>query len=276
MAVRIIRRGRGGRAKAVRPQKGRVAGVNKRIRSYVKSAVKAQAETKYVANSYSDDTHPSLTSWDAPVNLTGAVAGKYRPALPVVSQGTGDYQRVGAKIMPTACFTDLTLGYKAKDLSCSEVVAVIYYGTCKAGRTWQSTTPIQSATDLLDDGDGTTSAFGGSKNDLLQPINKHMYNAKRMLVHLGKSTGVLNARQNAGLAEGALATSFGSSFKTVRLNFKPPKALQYDQTAHNWPSNYAPWFAVSFCRVDELDTDPILDAGTLTVSSLSHMYFKDV
>ena len=175
--------------------------------------------------------------------------------------------------MPTKLYTDLTVGYQATDISCNEVIVTIYYGTTRAGKTWQASTPIQSAGDLLDNGDGTTSSFSGIKSDLLYPINKAMNNARQITFRLGKSEGLLNP--SGALLQGAYATSNGGSFKKLRLNFKPPKSLVYDQTTYVWPSNYAPWYAISFTRVDDIQTSSI-DVGRINVSSLNHMYFKDV
>lgn len=277
MVVRFATKTRGGKKAVMRLAGGhrgkRVPQKAVTVAKYINKLINKKFETKYVANSYSDDTHPFAANWFAPVNLTAI--GNYHPALPAMAQGVGDYQRIGARVSPVKCFTDLTVGFSNTDISCNEIMCCIYYGTSKAGKTWQSTTPIQSAGDLLDDGDGTTSAFSGTKADLLQPINKHMYNAKRIMFKLSKVAGVLNqyAPTPAGLNPGALATSNGPSFKTVRLNFKTPKTLQYDQTAHSWPSNFAPWFAISFTRVDDvLNTDM---SNIVNVSSLSHLYFKD-
>ena len=205
--------------------------------------------------------------------LTLSTVNTYHPALPALGQGVGDYQRVGNKVMPTKLYTDLTVGYQATDISCNEVIVTIYYGTTRAGKTWQASTPIQSAGDLLDNGDGTTSSFSGIKSDLLYPINKAMNNARQITFRLGKSEGLLNP--SGALLQGAYATSNGGSFKKLRLNFKPPKSLVYDQTTYVWPSNYAPWYAISFTRVDDIQTSSI-DVGRINVSSLNHMYFKDV
>lgn len=247
-----------------------------KLRALVHKVLKGASETKYVSNTYDTYNLPFTANWSAPVNL--AAIGNYHPGMPALTQGVGDFQRVGAKVMPTKVYTDLTVGYTATDISCNEIIVAIYYGTTKAGKTWQAGTPIQSAGDLLDNGDGTTGAFSGNKADLLYPINRHMNNAKRITFKLGKTAGVLNDNGQQNLLNGAYATSNGGSFKTVRLNFKPPKALQYDQTAHTWPSNYAPWYAISWCRVDDRATNPMnpVDLSRVNVSSLSHMYFKDV
>lgn len=277
MAVRIVRRvrrGRGGRMMTVRPRNARRGAGRPTLARLVAKVLKGQSETKYVSNALADNTTPLTANWYAPINLA-AITG-FKPALPTVTQGVGDFQRVGNKIMPTKLYTDLCVGYTALDVSCNEVIVTIYYGTTKAGKTWQGGNPVQSVNDLLDNGDGTTGAFTGLKADLLYPINKAAMNAKRITFRLGKTSGVLNDNGAAAVANGAYATSNGGSFKTVRLNFKPPKALYYDQSAYVWPSNYAPWYAVSFTRVDDFATNNPLDAKRISVSSLNHMYFKDV
>ena len=166
----------------------------------------------------------------------------------------------------------------ASDISCAQIMVVVYYGTTKAGKTWQNSTPIQSVNDLLDNGDGTTGSFGGQQADLLYPINKHMNNAKRIVFRLGKSEGVLNdnGASVAGI-DGAYSTSNGMAFKQLTLNFKAPKALQYDRATDLWPSNFAPWYAISWCRIDDRTTGgSVHDDRLVNVSALNHMYFKDV
>lgn len=262
---------------SVRPRnvrKGPNARGRPTLAQLVSKVLQGKSETKYVSNAMADNTIVLPANWFAPTNLT-AFNG-FKPAIPTLSQGVGDFQRVGNKIMPTKLYTDLCVGYSATDVSCNEVIVTIYYGTTKAGKTWQGTNPVQSVNDLLDNGDGTTGAFTGMKADLLYPINRAAMNAKCITFRLGKTSGVLNDNGAAAVTNGAYSTSNGSSFKRVRLNFKPPRALYYDQTAYVWPSNYAPWYAVSFTRVDDLATNNPLDAQRINVSSLNHMYFKDV
>lgn len=276
MPVRIVRR-RGGRQVNVRARNvaGRANKARKNLKALVAKVLKGQSETKYVSNALADNTTPLTANWYAPVNLT--TVGTYHPAIPAVTQGVGDFQRIGNKIMPTSLKTTLNFGYKATDVSCNEIIVTVYYGTTKAGKTWQAGTPIQSPNDLLDNGDGTTGAFTGMKADLLYPINKAMNNAKRIIFRMGKTEGVLMDNGGSGaVANGAYATSNGGSFHSLTLTHKPPKALVYDQTGYQWPSNYAPWYAVSFTRVDDRATSNALDNQLLVVSALNHMYFKDV
>lgn len=271
MAVRIVKVGRGGRRGLMRKPRGKKRPT---LQQLVVKVVKGQAETKYCSNAYQNNLAPLPANWFAPTNLTAI--GSYYPAIPAVNQGVGDFQRVGEKIMPTSLKTTLNFGYKATDVSCNEIIVVVYYGTTKAGKTWQAGTPIQSANDLLDNGDGTTGAFIGQKSDLLYPINKDMNNAKRLVFRMGKSSGVLMDNGSAAVLNGAFSTSNGTSFAQCTLTFKPPKALYYEAAANLWPSNYAPWYAVSFTRVDDQATSAVLDDKLLVVSALNHMYFKDV
>lgn len=247
-----------------------------KLRKMVQKIVKGASETKYVANVYKDSTTLQTLYWPAPINL--GASGNYYPALPALTQGVGDYQRIGAKVLPMSCKTTLNVGYLSRDLSCNQIMVVIYYGTTKAGKTWQASTPIQSANDLLDNGDGTTGSWGGQQADLLYPINKHMNNAKRIVFRMGKTEGVLNDNGvSVGGIDGAYSTSNGMAFRQVQLNFKPPKALQYDRPTDLWPTNYAPWYAISWCRIDERSTgSSTSDDSLVNVSALNHMYFKDV
>lgn len=247
-----------------------------KLRKMVQKIVKGASETKYVSNVYKDSTTQQLLYWPAPINL--GASGNYYPALPALTQGVGDYQRIGSKVLPTSVRTNLNVGYLSRDVSANQIMVVIYYGTTKAGKTWQNSTPIQSVNDLLDNGDGTSGSFGGQQADLLYPINKHMNNAKRITFRLGKTEGVLNDNGvSVAGADGAYSTSNGMAFHQVQLNFKAPKALQYERATDLWPSNFAPWYAISWCRIDERSTgSSTSDDSLVNVSALNHMYFKDV
>jgi len=248
----------------------------KKLRTMVQKIVKGASETKYVSNVYKDNSTLQSQYWNAPTNL-GASAS-YFPALPALQQGVGDFQRIGAKILPTSVRTTLNVGFMARDISAAQIMVVVYYGTPKAGKTWQNSTPIQSVNDLLDNGDGTTGSFGGQQADLLYPINKHMNNAKRITFRLGKTLGVLNdnGASVAGV-DGGYSTSNGMAFHQLTLKFTPPKALQYDRSTDLWPSNYAPWYVISWCRIDERTTGGSVNDSTLVnVAALNHMYYKDV
>lgn len=276
-----------------------IAPVAKAIRSYkrktfnarVKRVVKRLGETKYVANAPADNAGFLNMPWLTNANLNNV--NTYYPAIPSVSQGDDDHERDGSVIQPTSLRVKLNFHFN-QDLSGNAIIptnpgqflVVIYYGTSKKRKSWDDQNPIQSADDLLDRGDGTTDGFSGNLGQLLMPINKKTYNAKRIMFKLGKTEGVLSSydpQVSPGVSatveqSGGYSTSGGQSFKSITLNFKPPQKLHYEEDDSNFPNNYAPWYAVAAIPVNRQTTPYTNVAGQyppISVTSECQMWYKD-
>lgn len=229
-------------------------------------------ETKYVANAYDAAGNQLPTLWYSQGNL-GAV-GDFYPALPRLGQGTDDYQRVGNKITPVSMAVSLKIGLNAQDLSANSLIGVIYYGTSRTEKTWQNNNPLQTA-GILDNGDGANTSWGGVRYDLTKPLDKKIVNARRIVFRLSKTGGIQNSDVGGATTQpGNFATSNGLSEKSFMLRFRGPKSLMYQQATSQYPSNYAPWYAVGFCHADG-SALTAADANLVNVNSKCHMYFKD-
>lgn len=279
--VRLVPRG-GGRATAVRM--GRQAMRSMRVRrgpvrpkgqfaKKVLAVVSRQEETKYVANAY-DATGAVLPNlWYSQGNITAV--GDYNPALPKLTQGEDDFQRIGNKIRPTSVAVSLKIGINALDLSANSLIGVIYYGTSRTEKTWQNNNPIQTVA-ILDNGDGTNSSFNGVRYDLTKPLDKKLVTARRITFRLSKTGGIQNSDNGVATTQpGNFSTSNGLSEKSFMLRFRAPKSLSYQQAASTYPTNYAPWYAIGFCHADGSPLTAHDQQNLVNINSKCHMYFKD-
>lgn len=252
----------------------KMALMRKRRNPIVKQVMKAitkTEETKYVANVYSDSTTVQSQPYFAPINL-GAV-GNFLPALPAITQGPGDYQRIGNKIMPVSVATSLQVSFNPTDVSANEILCVVYYGTSKSGKSWVAGNPLNSAR-ILETGDATEQViFDGSKSTLQFPIDKKQVTMRKKVFKLAKTGGVQNSDAATG-APGAYSTNNGPVEKSLLLKFRKPKQLNYAKGTDLWPTNYAPIYAVSFCHVDGSALTHN-DETLIQVQARNHMYFKD-
>lgn len=265
------RRARLARRRVRKYSKGKKSPMTTKIAKIVQRLITKKEETKYVANAPADNAGTDLGGlWYATPQLT--TVGSYYPAMPVLTQGTDDYQRIGNKINPTSLAMSVKVGFNATDLSCNAIYGVIYYGTSKAGKTWQNDTPVTTAA-ILDDGQGAVQPWNASRYQLNLPIDRKYFSLKRIVFKLSKTTGVLN-HENGTANQGNFATSSGQSDRNFLLRFKTPKQLLYAQGTHRFPQNYAPFWGIGFCHTDG-STITAADDNMVNVSSRCHMYYKD-
>lgn len=274
-AMRYRRNLRKQRQRRIRRQRGRRVG--KGLRQAINSIVLRNQETKYVANALDIGGASLGALW--PVKPTFNLFNDIKPAIPNLTEGSGDYQRIGSKVHPTSLAVSLKMTFNAKDLSANELMAVVYYGTDRANRTFQGgTSPIQT-TNILNNGDGTNKPWSGLLGDLNYPTDKTLFSLKRKVFRLSKTGGNMNS-DIGGQNNGAFSTSNGLSEVSTLLKFRPPKTLLYNNDTDTYPSNYAPWFYVGFCHADgsaltPSDYDPTTKVSLVYASTRCHMWYKD-
>lgn len=233
-----------------------------------------QGETKYSANNFNAAGGPLGATWFSPGTL-GLVAD-FVPAISQVTQGNGDFQRVGNIIEPKSCTVSLRIGYNATNVDANNTYVVVYYGVSKAFKTWQNNNPVSTVA-ILDNGDGTSVQWAGLRNQLALPTDKKMFTLKRKVFRLSKTPGVLNNDVNPpGTQGGSYATSNGYNVRSLLLRFKPPTHLKYNLAGDVYPQNFAPFYAVGFCHADGTALVFPGDDALINVSSRTHLYFKDL
>lgn len=240
----------------------------------IQRVVSRNQETKYVANYPSDGAGASLgVFWYTQGNMPNIT--NFYPAIPALTQGTDDYERVGNKIHLSNLALSVRVGFNAQDTKAQSLLGVLIYGVDKAGKTWNNVHPLQTAS-ILDNGDGTNTTFGGTRADLNKPLDKKLVTARRIVFRLSKTEGLQNSDvSGASVVAGNYSTSNGLSEKSFLLKFKNyPRNLMYATHTDTFPQNFAPWWAIGFCHADgsALTAD---DANLVNVTSKCHMYFKD-
>lgn len=238
----------------------------------VMAIVRRSEETKYVATDVNSAGAPNGPNWNPTPNMVNI--NSIKPAVPILLQGVGDYQRIGQRIAPVSLKVTLNIGLNPQDLSANSLIGCIWYGTAKNGGSWANANPLPT-TAVLDNGDGTDVAWAGLRNQLNLPFDRTLVSLKRIVFRLSKTSGIQNS-DNGGPATpaGNYSTANGLSEKSFVLRFKPPKQLVYNLIADTYPQNYAPFYYIGFCHADGSNYTA-QDNELVNVSSRVHMRFKD-
>lgn len=234
--------------------------------------VVGRSETKYVASNVDYAGNALAEPWysNGPIILTSAT-----PAIPLLTQGVGDFQRVGNMINPTSLKVTLKFGFNPVDVDTHSCYVVVYYGVSRDTKTWAAGNNPMGTANFLDNGDGTSVPFSGIVTALNKPIDNKQFIMKRIVFPLSKTEGLQSGYLNPAAQKDNYATSNGRSTKTLTLTFKPPKTLRYNLAADTYPQNYAPFYAVGFCNADSSALDLPGDRELIWCSSRVHMTYKD-
>jgi len=275
-------------------RKAVIAAKRKTFNQRVRRVINRVSETKYVANQFASGAAesapgvPNNLTMPYTVNANLATVNQYLPALPALTLGDDDWQRDGSVVQPSGLRTKLNFYFdQGLDVSGNVIttnpgqfIVKVFHGVGKKQKLWAAgETPIVSAADLLEKGDGTTQSANGNLNELMYPINKKAYNAKCKTFIMGKTDGVITANSGQPAVTGGYATSAGSSFKSISLKFSPPKKLQYEDDKAIFPNNYAPWYAIIAYPLNQYNTaftNPPTKPIPVKVVAECQMWYKDM
>jgi len=256
-----------------------------------------KTETKYIGQWITTNALPNgvapfgTPEWENAIQPLGAHdqtgAQYWSVALPAMTQGITDINRIGDKIEPTSHRVKMTLRLARTQVSISEgnpsfgvtattpvaqqipldVTAYIFYGYVKSLKTYQGaaastylgTSVIVSGQNeatramqkLLDLGDTNFASFTGSQEYAQLPLSSYV-NMKVKKVHFRQSYGWINSAQGlvSTLDPTPNTDSQNTIMKQVTLKFKPPAKLAYKTSTDIYPENYAPVFAVAYVYND--------------------------
>lgn len=276
--------------RSMRPLRRRkVAKLSKPVVRAVNRIVSRRSETKYVAQPLFTrqvpiygDTFPS-----------GATTGQIYEMIPDLFQGTAgttEYQRVGVKVNPTRLTADVDLrfnnltqvleGGTPLDRASWDIDVHMWYGYVRRYKNEADVLANNNniLNNLLENGQGTTLRWGGGPYDHFNRVNKEWFNLKHKVVRMYRPLGA----QNLATVAGGLTTYFPQDIhKVVRLGFKLPKTLLYNETNPS-PENYAPILIIGYQHRDgtqasnsTTDTATLLGKPALMMNVKRHMYFKD-
>jgi len=169
-------------------------------------------------------------------------------ALPRVSQGVDEHQRIGDSISPTSCtlHLDITGSTFGQNYSYDKTLH-IFLLTCTSVKDMDNFSAIP-ITQLLEDGNGGNNGFDGSPLRAMEPVNRRNFTVLkhkkfRLVKGFGK-TGGSSGTDPAGLTDSVISPS--SSYHHVRMRVRLPKKLKYSAHGQRYPTNYAPFFVIGW------------------------------
>lgn len=274
----------------------RINKLSKPVRAAVSRLVKSKEETKYIATQIAINT-----TLDGAIHTPGT---DIMPLVPAITQGTGNFQRVGEKVMPTKCkvdvyatFAQTNPGGTPPDPSINNanvMYVVMYLLRSRRCRNWIDYKASQEYTRLLDNGDGTTVPFGAEATPttgspfwvtdasyLTRPVEKSSHVLlKKKIVKLVRNQGTIQDGTTGAIPNLPSSAWHGS------FTYKLPKLVyddySYPSTGVNqYPMNscvmLAMGYAIGSNYTDFLQVggDIAPSANFLSVTARSHVWYKD-
>lgn len=262
----------------------------KAVASIAKRVMRKNIETKYVSDLIGQPEGVPFELYGSVVPTLGVP--QLYTACPAVTVGDNGYQRTGQQINPVrhTCTLDVEFNNLRQDITggggldaCAwDITCHIWYGYA---RRYKSQVDLQANAapilqTMFEDGDGTSSPFTGAPHDALKKINSDMIVVKKKSFRMWRPFGA----QNQATLAGGLTTYFPQTIKKrVKLVYKPPKTLRYDEAAID-PENYAPFFIIGYEHNDATQASnnatpsapaSILTKPALQFVALQEMWFKD-
>lgn len=262
---------------------------NKDLTQKIKAVVAGQAETKMVTY-FGGSSRTGLWADRSPVaqnQLISQTGTDVLRVIPYVTQGSGDNQRNGIKIMPTSlsihCKVNIaptapgSLGLNGG--FGGNYVAVAYLLQSQKYRTYVDLSNNNDFTQLLDIGDDTTTAFNGEFFHNTLPVAKQYYRLLAKKVIPLRNEGVLGvgSTPTPGQLNNTNSAPFASEW-TWNAGKHLPKHLIYPEAGaplgpgHDDPQNAALFWSVGYYFMDGTTSTPQI---LLNQEYTAIMKFKD-
>jgi len=237
--------------------------------------IKGESETKYRAEALRNlSTGNTLATYTAFSSGITGVAEIYA-ALPRVSQGVDEHERIGDSISPTSCVVhlDFTAPSFGQNNSIDKTIHVFLL-QCLSVKDLDnySAVPI---TALLDDGNGGNVGFDGTSLRSMMPVNRKNFQVLkhkkfRLVKGFGKPNGS-SATDPAGMTDSTISPA--GSYKKISMKVKLPKKLKYSSHGSRYPSNAAPFVVVGWTNNWAVDAASVII--DLQVIGRVEMRYKD-
>lgn len=239
----------------------------KAVRAIAKSVVRKEAEDKFIS-----------ANGAVLFNSRISASSECYPLIPQITQGTGDYQRIGDKVRGKYMYVK---GYVQVDheylgqLSGAQYIAP-FTGRCmilsqkniKVGSEVASRADVNH---LLKDNVGTGTARGYTSTvlDNLAPINKDLFKVhmdrKFKFSWVSKFENEPSTNNSIGVGQER------TKYFTCRI--KLPATMTFDDGNGDWVNNFAPFLC--FGAVNDDGQSPWLVGTPYRVGWLSTVYFED-
>lgn len=216
---------------------------------------------------------------DANFNNTISSADCY-PLCPSITQGTGDYQRLGTRIRGkyiivrgTVTLNDAmntgTGGFGSQ--SYGPIIVRLLMLSCKAATNNNQIGGLSNQVNmgcLIDDriGTGATRQFTGNNYDVYAPLNKDLFK-----VWFDRKVKLVPQ-----LADTASTASFlGQRTHSFWCKIPAPANMTFDDTSSgNEPTNYAPFLCAGWAYMND-KTPGTVDQVPVHIEAISTLYFSD-
>jgi len=227
--------------------------------------VAKKEETKYVAQQL-QQVVPMTQALVTP-------AGFFNCLTPV-TQGVGDFQRIGEKIQPVKACVDFSFNWTNEQSNNQDCIVNLWVVIAK-GANSRVALPSVPVGEFLNVGNGTNRDPDDGNQPLMlnqvnhMPLNRDQYSGlKHYQFRMRRGTG---AQANQGPATIVAPTGVPASEdqRYIRYTWKPP-TLKYNAAADQFPTSHYPVYGY---WVTNADGGAYGD--TLHISTRTHLWFKD-
>jgi len=231
----------------------------------VLAVVSRKEETKYVANNILTPAVAVPAAQTTPLN--------FARIMPFLTQGVGDYQRVGDKISPTRASTFWTIYPADTTLNLYDITVNLVVVKVKGAGTDVAVAATPGG-DFLRVGDGTNvDPNNPNQEAMLTLVNRYPVNTERytVLKHFRKRfcKGPNNINGAVGVPNAPPTAGPTAPLAVFKYSWKPPR-LSYDNAAATLPTNHYPTYLI-WCTAN----DTTAYVGNVKFAVRSEMYFKD-
>lgn len=229
--------------------------------------VKRREETKYVAENILTPAIAVPAAQTTPLNLARI--------MPVVSQGVGDFQRVGDKINPMRARTFWTVFPADTTLNLYDITLNLVVVRVKGAGTDVAVAATPGG-DFLRVGNGTNEDPNvPGQEAMLTLLNRYPINTERYTVlkhfrhRFCKGPNSINGAVGAGGNNAPPTAGPSNPTHVFSYSWKPP-ALSYDNAAAVLPTNHYPVYLIWATA-----NDASAYVGNIKFAVRTEMYFKD-
>lgn len=246
----------------------RPARLSKPMALAVKRLVSGSAETKYVAAQLQKaipvDTFISINP------TTDLVS-----AIPPCVEGVGSFQRVGQRISNIVGRTHFHFSLPYNYGASSNWIVRVYMLTSVLVKGFDGV-PALSANTLLDKGDGTTSDWDPTTDQVIElsqrPLSNENFRGHFKEFRLSKNSGALNG--DSSTPPPSPNGGHYSTYHNFIWNWKHTGAVKYRESLDGTPENFNPMFTLVAYPPDNFaitkDPSPVL------ATIRTEMHFKDI
>jgi len=251
-------------AKAMTPKTYKASG---KLQQAVKQVLKSAEETKYVAQNILSPAIAVPAAQTTPVN--------FARIMPFLTQGVGDFQRIGDKVTPVRACTYWTVFPDPAVTALYDITLNLVVVKVKGASTDVAVAAIPG-TDFLRVGNGgNTDPNDPNQETMLTDINRYPVNTERYTVlkhfkhRFCKGPNSIQGPVGAGVNNAPPTGGPASPIKVFKYSWVPPRLL-YDNAAATLPTNHYPVYLIWATANDASGV-----AAHVKFAVRSEMYYKD-